>query len=158
MKGLESGKIFASVLAKNCRCKGSPYTEPVKEEARVSRDLSGTNVLKIKGAGILYTRILPEGGTAYDQVMPPNAYTDLAFAGYSGYSGVSGTSGYSGAKVALAKTALVSDGVSGYNLFVLKNGSEAEATGYSMTSTTFEVLSQPAVTDVWEVFSLYADV
>ena len=156
MKSLSTGKIFASILAKGCRCKGAPYTEPVKEEARISRDLSGTNVLKIKGAAILYTRILANtpNASVYDQAIPPNAYADQNFSGYSGGSGVSG---YSGARIALAKTALVSDGASGYALYVLKNGVEAEATGYTMTSTTFEAIGEPLTTDVWEVFSLYAD-
>jgi len=145
MKSLTTGKIFASVLAKSCRAKGSPYTEPVKEEARVTRDLSGTNVLKIKGAAILYTRILAAtpAVTVYDQAIPPNAYTDLNFAGTTPF------------EATLAKTALSYNG--SYALWVLKNGVEV-TTGFTATATKFEVAAEPATTDVWEVFTLYEDV
>jgi len=147
MKGLETGKIFASVLAKQCRTKGAPYTEPVKEEARITRDTSGTNVLKFKGAAILYTRIhLATGYSGYAQAIPPNAYTDV------------GTSGYSGAAVTFGETLLPYDGVSGYDVYVLKNGEDVTGVGaYSMNSTTFTVLEVLGANDVYEVFGLYED-
>lgn len=142
MKGLETGKIFSSVLAKSCRAKGSPYTEPVKEEARITRDLSGTNVLKIKGAAILYSRILASVSTAYDQAIPPNCYVDLAFAGTTPF------------EATLPKTGLLYNG--SYALWVLKNGEEV-TTGFTVTATKFTVATAPAATDVWEVFTLYVD-
>jgi len=169
MKGLESGKIFAAVLIKNARAKGSPYTEPVKEEARVTRDLSATNVLKIKGQAIYYQRMLAAApaGTVYVQAIPPNVNVDLNFAqcgwGISGWSGYSGSvSGYSGAsgidlyEVFNTKTAVKYDGTN-YDLLVLKNGVEV-TTGYMMDAANFMVLGTPATTDVWEVFYLYTDV
>ena len=161
MKGIDTGLIVSSVLAKACRAKGSPYTEPVKEEAKVTRDLAGTNVIKVKGAAILYTRILASVPDAdvYEQSIPPNAYLDKKLAGYSGwsgYSGFSGSSGYSGAKVSFDKTLVPYNGASGYDFWVLKNGEEVTL-GYTMTSTAFEVTDEPLDTDVWEVFGLYVD-
>jgi len=145
MKGLESGKIFASILAKNCRAKGSPYTEPVKEEARVSRDLSGTNVLKVKGGAILYTRILAATPdvSVYEQIIPPNAYEDDNFPATTPF------------EVTLAKTG-IDVGGSKYYLWVLKNGSEA-TTGFTVTDEKFTVDAEPEDTDIWEVFTVYID-
>jgi hypothetical protein len=146
MKGLESTKIFASVLAKGCRTKGAPYTEPVKEEAKVTRDLSGTNVLKIKGAAVQYERILAHTPdvSVYEQVIPPNAYADLNFPDSPGPY-----------EITHAEDALSTNGK--YYLVVLKNGSEV-ITGFTATATKFTVADAPAATDVWEVYTAYLDV
>lgn len=149
MKGIDTGKIVSSVLCKACRAKGSPYTEPVKEEAKVTRDLSATNTIKVKGAAILYTRIhLATGYSGYSQAIPPNAYTDT----------VSGISGYSGCTTGFAETLIPYDGVSGYDFYVLKNGTDVTGeVGYTMTASGFTITDVPAATDVWEVFGLYQD-
>ncbi|MFA6971826.1 MAG: hypothetical protein WC208_10545 [Gallionella sp.] len=146
MKGLESGLIFASVLIKNARAKGAPYTEPVKEEAKVTRDLSATNVLKIKGKAIQYCRMLASTPdvSIYQQAVPPNIEIDLFFSAGAPYV------------TTLPKTAVYYEGTS-YDLLVLKNGDEV-TTGYTMTSTTFTVAVSPATTDIWEVYYLYTDV
>jgi len=171
MKSLATGLIFASVLIKQCKAKGSPYTEPVKEEARVTRDVTGTEVMKIKGAAINYLRILnaTPDGDIYQQAVPPNAYNDMAFSGYSGYSGYSGISGYgeSGFSaysgcidpfgISLPETALLFGSTSGYAAYVLKNGQEVLSTDYIMTSTDFVIPREPLDTDVWEVWYLYTD-
>jgi hypothetical protein len=144
MKGLETGKIFASVLMKNMRCKGAPYTEPVREEAKVTRDMSATNVLKIKGQAIAYDRIVKSTGfTGYDQVVPPNVSVDIKCAGTTPFAAT------------LSKTAVKYDGTN-YDLLVLKNGVEV-TTGYTLTSTAFTPTAELGVADVWQVFYLYTD-
>ena len=149
MKALTTGKIFSSVLVKACRAKGSPYTEPVKEEARITRDLSGTNALKIKGKAIQYDRILATGSSGFAQGAT-NAYTDIAFAASTPWA------------AALSKTAVIFDGASGYDLYVLKDGNPV-TTGYTMTASGFTPTgssgySGPTVDEIWEVFYLYSDV
>jgi len=146
MKGLETGKIFASILAKNCRAKGSPYTEPVKEEARITRDLSGTNVLKVKGGAILYSRILTAvpDVSVYDQAIPPNAYADLNMAVSTPFVA---TLAQSGEDLGGGK----------FYLWCLKNGVEV-TTGFTVTATTFTAADTPVDTDVWELYTVYLDV
>lgn len=150
LKGLDSGKIVASILIKQGRAKGSPYTEPVKEEARVTRDLSANNVLKIKGKAIAYDRFVASGWSGagtFRQSVPPCNGTDIVLPGASGYSG------------ALTKTAVAYDGASGYDLYVLKNGTDVTGvSGYIMTSGTFEVTVAPDSGDVWGVFYLFSDI
>jgi len=172
LKGLDSGLIVASILIKEARAKGSPYTEPVKEEAKVTRDLSATNVMKIKGKALYYQRMLAStpAGTVYEQVVPPNIAEDLNFAicggwgptsGWSGYSGsISGYSGASGtlvSEVYNTKTAVPYDGTH-YDLWVLKNGVDVTGDGsYMMDAENFMVLGVPANTDIWEAFYLFTD-
>jgi hypothetical protein len=143
-KSLTSGKIFASTLVKGCMAKGSPQTEPVKEEKRVTRDLTGLNVLNLKGAGIYYQRMLASSpaSTVYLQAIPPNAYTDKNLASSGDY------------RVSNARDALLVKG--NYYLLVLKNGVEVE-TGFTMSRDFFHVTSAPAVTDIWEVFYAFDD-
>lgn len=151
MKGIDSGKIIASILIKQGRAKGSPYTEPVLEEARVTRDLSANNVLKIKGNAIQYDRFVSSGWSGagtYRQVAPtPNVNNDVVLLGVSGWSG------------SLTKPAVIYDGASGYNLYVIKNGVEVtDLTTYTMTSTVFAANALPSSGDVWEVYYLWKDV
>jgi len=144
VKALNTGKIFASVIAKACVAKGAPYTEPVLEEAKVTRDLTGTNCIKIKGAAMHYQRMLANSTTAFQQVVPPNVKLDLKFPSSGPFT------------VTNTKNAVQFDGVN-YFVVVLKNGVEV-TTGFTMTSTTFTVPTAPAATDVWEAYYLYADV
>jgi len=143
-KSLTSGKIFAGTLVKGCMAKGSPYTEPVKEERRVTRDLTGLNVYSLKGAGIYYQRMLANtpAGTVYSQAVPPNAYTDLNFSVGPDYN------------VTNVKDALLVKG--SYALLVLKNGVEID-TGWAMSQNYFHVTSAMVSTDVWEVFYAFDD-
>lgn len=142
MKGLESGKIFASVLAKMCRAKGSPYTEPVKEEARVTRDCSGTNVLKIKGAALQYERILANAPSGVFEQGAANAYADLNFPATTPF------------EITHVETALTYGG--SFALWVVKNGVEVTS-GFTATAAKFTVSSAPAASDVWEVYTMYLD-
>lgn len=145
MKGLEDTKIFASLLAKQCRTKGAPYTEPVNEEARVTRDMTGTNVIKVKGAAIHYLRIHKASGfSGYSGAVPPNAYADTT------------CSGISGEFISATKTLIPYDGASGYDFYVLKNGAEV-TTGYTMSASGFTLQEALGGTDVYEVFGLYVD-
>lgn len=137
-KSLTSGLIFASTIVKGCMAKGSPYTEPVKEEMRVTRDLSGLNSLNIKGAGIYYQRMV-SSAPAYSQSVPPNVYADHSFVGKSVHN---------------AKDALLYNG--SYALLVLKNG-VATTTGWAMSSGWFNLTSAPVSTDIWEALYLYDD-
>ena len=147
VKGLTDGLIFASILAKGCKTKGAPYSEPVKEEASITRDLSGTNVIKFKGSAIYYQRILADTPAVgvYEQAVPPNMNLDLNFAAISPYAAT------------LVETAINCPYTGTYYAVVLKNGVEV-TTGFTMTATTFTVAAAPATTDIWEVFYLYADV
>jgi hypothetical protein len=124
--------------------KGSPQTEPVKEEKRVTRDLTGLNVINLKGAGIYYQRMVAAAPAAsvYIQAIPPNAYTDLHISAVTSF------------KVSNARDALLVGG--SYALYVLKNGVEA-TTGYTMSRDFFHVTAAPATTDVWEVFYAFDD-
>lgn len=143
-KSLTTGKIFASVLVSGCMVKGSPQTEPVKEELRVTRDLTGLNVLTVKGAGIYYQRMLPEipAAATYLQAVPPNAYTDLYF--------TAGADKY----VNNVKDAISVNG--SYALLVLKNG-VAVTSGYIMNKYYFHATDPLVSTDVWEVFYAFDD-
>lgn len=138
-KSLTTGKIFASTLVKGCMAKGSPQTEPVKEEKRVTRDLTGLNVINIKGAGIYYQRMVSTA-PAFSQGAS-NAYADKAFFGAPG-------------SVMNVKDALLVN--SKYYLLVLKN-SVSVTTGFSMTPHFFTLSSAPVSTDVWEVFYAFDD-
>jgi hypothetical protein len=129
-------------LAKECKLKGAPYAEPVKEEATVGRDLSATNVVKVKGAGICYTRITADTTSAYQQVVPPNAFADVKMAATTPYAAT------------MPETGLLIGSV--YYLWVLKNGVEV-TTGFTLTATTFTPSVAPTATDVWEVFSIFID-
>ena len=159
MKGLESGKIFASLVAKGCRTKGAPYTEPTKEEAKVTRDLSGLNVLKIKGAAMQYQRFVQSGFSGYSQVVPPNYNADSTMSGYSGYSGYSGVSGADAHAGTLDKTP-VTYPVSGKKyVYVLKNGVDVtDETGFTVDEGKLIVEYAPDSQDIWEVFYLYSDI
>ena len=143
VKTLESGKIFASILAKSCKTKGAPYTEPVLEEAKVTRDMSGLNIVKLKGVVLLYSRVLapsPDAGV-YLQTVPPNAYSDGNFNGGNAYT--------------WAQTAVAING--SYVVHALLNGYEV-TTGFTATSSGVTLDDAPADTDVWEFFTAYQDV
>ena len=60
-------KIFQSILVKNARLNGAAASEPVREEATISRSGVATNALRIKGAAIEYARALRAGSTAFAQ-------------------------------------------------------------------------------------------
>lgn len=144
----ESGLIFQSVIAKGVRVTGVSSTEPVREESTITVDGAATNVLRLKGAALLYSRILASvpDASVYDQVIPPNSSTDQNFAGSTPF------------KITLDKTAQAIDDAGTLAVLVLKNG-EVVTTGFTLTTTEFTVADPgPATTDVWEVVTAYLDV
>ena len=143
----ENGKVFQGVLAKNIRVRGDAATEPVREESRVTIDGAATNVLRLKGAALLYTRILAStpDASVYQQVIPPNSATDKNFPAVGPY------------EVTLDKTTEIIGPNSQRDVLVLKNGEEV-STGWTLTATKFTVDTAPAATDVWEVVTAYLDV
>jgi len=145
----ESGKIFQSILAKAIRIRGVAATEPVREESRITVDGTATNVLRVKGAGLLYSRILADSpaGSVYLQAVPPNSDTDQNFPASPGPY-----------VITFNKNAELVEiqGVSKRDIMVLKNGVEV-TTGYTISATQFTVSTTPAATDVWEVFTAYLD-
>lgn len=143
----EDGLIFQSIIAKEVRVKGITATEPVREESRVTVDGAAINVLRIKGAAMLYSRILAfaPDASVYDQVVPPNADTDQNFPVSTPF------------EITLDKASVVIDGGTKRDVIVLKNG-EIETTGWTLTSTKFTLDDEPLDTDIWEVVTAYTDV
>ena len=144
----EDGKIFQGILGKFVRIRGVAATEPVREESRITVDGTATNVLRLKGAGLLYTRALANAPdpSVYTQAVPPNSDTDQNFPAVGPF------------EVTLNKNAELVEikSVSQRNVLVLKNGVETD-TGWTLTATKFAVGSAPAATDVWEVVTAYLD-
>lgn len=141
------GVIFQSVLAKGVRISGVSSTEPVREESTVTVDGGATNVLRLKGAAILYTRILADtpDASVYEQSIPPNSSTDKNFPASPGpYT------------VTLDETPVAFNEDGDKLLLVLKNGEEVD-TGFSLVGSDFTVSAEPAATDVWEVIVAYID-
>lgn len=144
----EDGLIFQSVIAKGVRISGISSTEPVREESTITIDGAATNVLRLKGAALLYSRILANtpDASVYDQVVPPNSSTDQNFAVSTPF------------KITLDKTAQAIDDAGTLAVLVLKN-SEVVTTGFTITTTEFTVDDPgPLATDIWEVVTAYLDV
>ncbi|TDI97024.1 MAG: hypothetical protein E2O29_01960 [Deltaproteobacteria bacterium] len=59
--------IFQSVLCKFTRIRGSATGEPVREEGAITRDGTSTNVLRLKGVALEYSRLLRSGSSAFAQ-------------------------------------------------------------------------------------------
>ena len=142
----EDGLIFQSVLAKAVRIKGVTATEPVREEGVITVDGGSTNVLRYKGAGLLYTRILASvpDASVYTQSIPPNSATDKNFPGSGPFD------------VTLDETAVAINEAGDLAVLVLKNGEEID-TGFTLTSTTFTLSTTPVTTDVYEVITAFID-
>ena len=142
----EDGVIFQSILAKGVRVKGAATTEPVREESSVTIDGTATNVLRVKGAAILYTRILhdtPDVSVFLQGSL--NSSVDKNFPANPGpYT------------VAFDETA-VNLGGGEYALLVLKNDEIADTADYTLTAADITLTAEPADTDVWEVYTTYID-
>jgi hypothetical protein len=148
-----TGKIFQSVLINGFKASGVSTTEPVREESQVTVDGSCLNAYRLKGAAILYTRVLaasPDSGV-YAQGIPPNSWEDSAWD--------SGDDDVDLAKDAVAITGNPY-GDSALVLLAVKNG-VAVTTGFtavsSMDTTTITLDESPAATDIWEFYSAYLD-
>jgi hypothetical protein len=144
----EDGKIFQSIIAKSVRVRGVAAVEPVREESRITVDGTATNVLRLKGAGLLYSRILASvpAGSVYLQAVPPNSDTDQNFPLLTPW------------EVTLDEPSeeVEIDNVMRRDIMVLKNGVQTD-TGWTLTATKFTLTSAPATTDVWEVVTAYLD-
>ena len=145
----EDGKIFQSIIGKFIRVRGVSATEPVREESRITVDGTATNVLRLKGAGLLYSRILANAPavSVYDQAVPPNSDTDQNFPANPGPYEI--TLDEPSEEVEI-------NNVLRRDIMVLKNG-VATDTGWTLTATKFTVSAEPATTDVWEVVTAYLD-
>lgn len=146
----EDGIIFESIFCRDVRVKGQASAEPVKEESRITVDGSGTNVIRIKGHALLYTRILhdtPDVSVYQQALANGNSRVDDNFPAVTPF------------KVTLAETAidLPTDFGFGTKAVQVRKNGEAVTTGYTLSSTEFEVTSAPAATDVWEVVTVYVD-
>jgi hypothetical protein len=141
-----TGLIFHSAFAKGVRIRGRGSAEPVNEESRITVDGAARNVFHIKGAALLYTRVLATtpAGSVYTQAIPPNSHTDKNWAADPAND------------VDLDEVAL-----DDFVLYASKNGEESTGVGYSiataMSTTTITLDAEPATTDVWEFWTLYTD-
>lgn len=142
----EDGVIFQSILAHGMRVKGIAAAEPVREESRITVDGAAQNVRRVKGGAILYSRMLASAPavSVYDQAIPPNSDVDQNFPLLTPW------------EVTLDEPTEEVDTAGTRYLLVLKNGDEV-TTGFTVTTTKFTLPSAPAVTDVWEAFTVYID-
>lgn len=145
------GKIFQSVLCKFIRVRGSATTEPVREEATITRDGAATNVFRLKGVAIEYSRVLKVGSSAFTQGSA-NSRSDKTAAL------VSGNQEFSTDNTPVAITAADPNLNGNKIVFVMKNGEEYTGT----ITVTGSVVSIPdanfATDDVFEVFTAFVDV
>lgn len=150
MRSETTGLIFQSVLAHGCRVRGVSSAEPVREEARITIDAAAENVRRLKGAAILYTRVLDDMAamSVYDQVIPPNSRLDSTWVAVQD-------------DVDLAHEAQPINEDGDLVLLALKNGEDSTGVGYTiatmMGTTTITLDLSPATTDVWEFYTAYID-
>jgi hypothetical protein len=143
-----AGNIFESIFCRDVRIKGQGSEEPVKEESRITVDGSGTNVIRIKRHGILYTRILADSpaSSVYQQSLANgNSRLDKNFPATAPF------------EVNLDNPAVDLPTDFGFGtkaLQVRKNGVPV-TTGYTLTANKFSIPTAPANTDVWEVVTIY---
>ncbi len=141
-----TGKIFQSVYMKEARVKGFAATEPVREESKITVDASALNVIRLKGAAIMYVRMLDfDPDPAVFLQGASNSEVDLNFPDVPGPY-----------VITLPHTAVAIDPAGSLSLRVLKNGNEV-TTGFTLTTTTFTVPTEPADTDIWELWAAYID-
>jgi len=144
-----NGDIFESIFCRDVRTKGQGSAEPVKEESRITVDGSGTNVIRIKEHGLLYTRILanaPDPSVYEQSLVNGNSRVDKNFPANPGPY-----------KITLDESAVTLPQDFGFGtraIQVRKNG-DAVTTGYTLSATEFEVTSEPLATDIWEVVTIF---
>jgi|GEM_PF-6409453 len=142
-----TGLIFQSVLAHGCRVRGVATVEPVREESRITVDAAAQNVRRLKGAAMLYSRMLANmpDASVYEQTDPPNSDVDQNFPAMSPY------------EITLNEATEEVDTAGTRYLLVLKNGEEADTAEFTVSATKFTLTSAPATTDVWEAWTAYID-
>jgi hypothetical protein len=145
-------KIFQSVLCKAVRLTGAAVAEPVRDEATISRSGVATNVLRIKGVGIEYTRALRAASTAFAQGAA-NSRVDKVAAIGSGADSI-----YYVWTVDHTPTAVTANSaINGSALiYILKNGTEY--TGAVISGSTIKILlADFTANDVFEAYTTYVE-
>lgn len=143
-------KIFQSILARSVRLNGAASTEPVREEATIARSGVATNLYRLKGVALEYTRALRSGSSAFAQGSSNSHSDKTATLNVSVYEwDVDNTPQTVKANDPdLNNKALI---------LVLKNGSEY--TGASLAGSTISIPSADfGANDVFEAFTTYLDV
>lgn len=150
VKKKSDNKIFQSILCKGVRLNGAATTEPVREEATISRSGIATNVLRLKGVAIEYTRAKRTGSTAFAQGSANSQSDSTAVLNVSVYEWTVANTPQvvEAADPNLDGTALI---------YVLKNG--VEYIGATLTGSTIKIPSADfGANDVFEAFTTYIDV
>jgi len=143
-------KIFQSVLCKFVRLRGSASSEPVREEATITRDGAATNAFRLKGVAIEYTRALKTGSSAFTQG-GSNSRSDKTTAL------VSGNQEFDTDNVPVAIEAADPDLNGKKIVFIMKNGEEYTDIVTVSGSTVSIPDANFDTDDVFEVFTTYID-
>jgi len=142
-------KIFQSVLVKFAKLNGAASAEPVREEGTISRTGISTNVFRIKGAALEYTRALRAGSTGFAQVSVNSAVDKTAVLNAGNYEWTVDNTPqvFAANDTNLDGKALV---------LVLKNG--AEFINATLTGSTVKIPEADfGANDVFEAFTTYVD-
>lgn len=149
IKRKSDNKIFQSVLAKGVRLNGAASTEPVREEATISRSGVATNVYRFKGVALEYNRIKRSGSTAFAQGSANSSADKTATLNVGNY------------EITVDNTPQVvvaaDPDINGKALILVhKNG--AEYTGATLTGSTLAIPSADfGANDVFEAWTTYID-
>jgi hypothetical protein len=146
--------IFQSVLCKNVALTGAAQSEPVRDEATMARSGISTNVLRLKGVALEYTRALRAASTAFAQTKT-NSQEDVVATPNVGTGPVVSYSWdvTNTPQVVQAADPLLSGSAL---IFVMKNGSEY--LGATLTGSTISVPAADfGANDIFEAFTSYID-
>lgn len=141
--------IFQSILARSVRLNGAASTEPVREEATIARSGVATNLYRLKGVAVEYTRAKRAGSTAFAQGSANSHVDKTATLNVTVYEWTVDNT---------PQTVEANDpDLDGKSLIlVLKNG--AEYTGATITGSTIKIPSADfTANDVFEAFTTYID-
>ena len=143
--------IFQSVLCKFVKLRGSASSEPVREEATISRDGAATNVFRLKGVALEYSRALRSGSSAFVQGSA-NSRSDKTT------TTVTTNQEFDTDNTPVAVEAKDPDLDGKKVILTLKNGEEFTGT-VTVTGSTISIPTADFDTnDVFEVFTTYVDV
>jgi len=146
--------IFQSVLCKGVRLTGAAVSEPVRDEATISRSGVAINVLRLKGVALEYTRALRASSTAFAQATA-NSREDVE-AKESASTGPTLTYEWEVTNAPQVVSASDADLDGKALIYVLKNGSEY--TGATLTGSKITVpVADFGADDVFEAFTAYVE-
>jgi len=146
--------IFQSVLCKGVRLNGAAASEPVREEATLSRSGIATNVLRLKGVALEYTRAARSGSTAFAQGVA-NSRADIE-AKPDVLTGPIASYEWDVTNTPQVVSAADSDLDGKALIYVLKNGSEY--VGATLAGSTISVpVADFGANDIFEAFTAYVD-